>query len=600
MLQSRTSFRALGPIVCLAFLASAPRASAQIDWVTVHEDNSHLVAAGSLGLNDTEERDYAWGDLDKDGWIDLVVVRKQPFTTTGRRVNVLFMNEGGVLVDRSDPLAKDSDVGGDNGFLTATNDRDVVIVDVDLDGWLDVVTSSTLSPGQPKHISHPRVYMNKGEDAGGNWLGLRFENARIPNFGTFPNFCAVAAGDVTGDGFPDLYFAHYEQSANVDLNDRLLVNDGTGHFVDESAARMSAGMLISSFGVAAAIEDMNGDGVNDVVKDTALGQTGGNGPRVTISYNDPNNEGFFNILDQAYAGAPYHVTVGDLNQDGKLDLVIADDSSDRFLLNQGNDVLGRVIWSAAKIFVVNDDGFASNVLIRDLDQDGWNDVLIADVDVDISGCDRRMHIYHNQGGAVGGNVTLSEESGGGSRGVQGMTSSDLRGTHDVAVFDLDNDGDMDMVVGRCSGTSVWINDEFTPGIGDNYCGPAVNNSSGQPGVMRGEGSTVVTNNDVELFAEQLPFNRLGYFLTSTTQGTIVTPPGSQGTLCLAGQIGRYAKQVQNSGGAGAFSMVVDLTSMPPLQSAVIAGETWNFTAWFRDVNPNQTSNFTDGLSILFQ
>ena len=37
-----------------------------------------------------------------------------------------------------------------------------------------------------------------------------------------------------------------------------------------------------------------------------------------------------------------------------------------------------------------------------------------------------------------------------------------------------------------------------------------------------------------------------------------------------------------------------------MSSSVNAGETWNFTAWFRDVNPNQTSNFTDGLAIQFQ
>ena len=30
-----------------------------------------------------------------------------------------------------------------------------------------------------------------------------------------------------------------------------------------------------------------------------------------------------------------------------------------------------------------------------------------------------------------------------------------------------------------------------------------------------------------------------------------------------------------------------------------AGETWNFTTWYRDVNPTPTSNFTDAISVLF-
>ena len=457
--------RALCAALCLSSVASA-----QIYWLTFHEDNSLLVASNGLGLGDTEEKDYAWADLDKDGWSDLAVVRKQPFTTSGRRENVLFMNEGGVLVDRTSAYASSSDVGGDAGFLTPTNDRDVVTVDVDLDGWLDVVTVTTISPGQPKSVSHPRVYRNLGDDGGGNWLGLHYEEARTPDFGTFPNFCAVAAGDVTGDGYPDLYFAHYHQSADVDLDDRLLVNDGTGHFNDESSSRMTSSMLASSFGTAAVIADMNGDGHNDIVKDTALGSTGASGPRITLSYNDPGSVGTFNILQTPFSGAPYHVNSGDLNQDGKLDLVITDDGADRYMLNQGNDGLGRVQWSSAYTFPSGDDGFGSNNMIVDVDGDGWEDILIADVDVDISGCSRRLHLYHNQGGTVGGFVTLTEESGSGWRGAEGLTSTELRGTHDFAVFDLDNDGDLDLVLGQCSGTSVWINDQTLDcngnGIGD--------------------------------------------------------------------------------------------------------------------------------------
>ena len=34
--------------------------------------------------------------------------------------------------------------------------------------------------------------------------------------------------------------------------------------------------------------------------------------------------------------------------------------------------------------------------------------------------------------------------------------------------------------------------------------------------------------------------------------------------------------------------------------AVMPGDTWNFVAWYRDVNPSNTSNFTDGLSVTFQ
>ena len=127
-----------------------------------------------------------------------------------------LMNRAGVLRDETAQFASASDVIGDMGFLTPTNDRDVVVADVDGDGWLDVVTATTLSDGKPKHLSHPRVYVNQREDGSGNWLGLRHEDARIPQLLTTgglavaPRFCDVAAGDLTGDGFPDLHFVDYD------------------------------------------------------------------------------------------------------------------------------------------------------------------------------------------------------------------------------------------------------------------------------------------------------------------------------------------------------------------------------------------------------
>ena len=50
---------------------------------------------------------------------------------------------------------------------------------------------------------------------------------------------------------------------------------------------MSSTHLLSAFGAASVIADYNGDGVNDVLKQTSL-----NAPQhVAVSYNDPLNEG---------------------------------------------------------------------------------------------------------------------------------------------------------------------------------------------------------------------------------------------------------------------------------------------------------------------
>ena len=78
-----------------------------------------------------------------------------------------------------------------------------------------------------------------------------------------------------------------------------------------------------------------------------------------------------------------------------------------------------------------------------------------------------------------------------------------------------------------------------------------------------------------------------------------------GVLCLTGQIGRFSGpgQIQNSGAAGTFSLALDLTGGWPVAGvqAPSVGETWRFQTWFRDSAGGQaTSNFTDGISILFQ
>ena len=134
-----------------------------------------------------------------------------------------------------------------------------------------------------------------------------------------------------------------------------------------------------------------------------------------------------------------------------------------------------------------------------------------------------------------------------------------------------------------------------------YCSPSVPNSSSESGRIQATGSLTASDNDLTLTAWQLPPDKSGYFLVSQTQGFVATPPGSQGNLCLGGTIGRYAKLIQDSGPGGTFSIQVDLTAIPTHPpSSVMAGDTWNFQAWFRDTNPGATSNFTDALSITFE
>ena len=313
----------LRPLASALVLIAVPGVSA--GWVEFQDETAtRLVAAPEVGVGDVEEKSFAWGDVDKDGDFDLVVARKQPWTTPGKRTNVLFLNEGGVLTDRTAEFATDSDVVGDQGFLTPTNDRDIRLVDVDLDGWLDVVTAAAISDGDPKHVGHPRVYINQGEDESG-WLGFRYEDARIPALlsytgesGFNPRFTSVTAGDVDGDGYPDLYFTDHDgpgtTPAGSDFNDKLLINQGDSNpgFFSDGTADAFDGIVqgtgqpfpVSGFGTSSAFADMNGDGAIDIVKLTSVGMSPW---YLGIAYGDPNDEGFFGTSDVLFSASAYFI-----------------------------------------------------------------------------------------------------------------------------------------------------------------------------------------------------------------------------------------------------------------------------------------------------
>jgi hypothetical protein len=135
-----------------------------------------------------------------------------------------------------------------------------------------------------------------------------------------------------------------------------------------------------------------------------------------------------------------------------------------------------------------------------------------------------------------------------------------------------------------------------------YCTPAVANSTGQPGSISATGSTIAADNDLTLLASNLPPNQFGFFMNSHVQGLVMNPGGSQGHLCLGGAIGRYNMPVLSTGTAGSMTLVLDLTSTPTPSgpATIIAGQGWNFSAWYRDANPTSTTNLTDAVSIMFQ
>lgn len=176
----------------------------------------------------------------------------------------------------------------------------------------------------------------------------------------------------------------------------------------------------------------------------------------------------------------------------------------------------------------------------------------------------------------------------------------------VYLFDPSNGstshiGDLDLGIDQVYGAAMSPGAGAGPPIGSDYCTPANTNSSGFSAVIAAYGSESAASNSVRLEATWLPTHQFGMFVNSMSTG-FITPPGSQGNLCLSGQIGRHNQDILSSGADGTFSLLLDLTQTPtPLGPySIQPGETWHFQAWFRDQNPAGTSNFTNGMTILFQ
>ncbi len=117
------------------------------------------------------------------------------------------------------------------------------------------------------------------------------------------------------------------------------------------------------------------------------------------------------------------------------------------------------------------------------------------------------------------------------------------------------------------------------------------NSTGRPGRIAATGSPSPQLGALTLTAFDVPPNRFGFFLSSGLQGSSSLPPPSQGILCLELPIVRHG--LINTGPAGQATLGVDLSTLP-----VVAGDTWNFQFWFRDSNPGDTSNTTNGVAVV--
>nr|MBX2821476.1 VCBS repeat-containing protein [Rhodothermaceae bacterium] len=364
---------------------------------------------------------------------DIIVVRKAPFMETEARTDLLLMNESGTLVDRTEDFAP--------GFaVEPTIARDAIITDLDGDGWDDVLIANTFG-------DQPKFYRNLGSDASG-WLGLADESTtRLPTLDVGSiQYCGVAAGDVNGDGSPDLYFSNYVMDGTT--KDVLLINDGNGTFTDEGDDRL--GSLINvAFGTQGSITDMDGDGDNDIVKLSA-NQPADPFPTdgIFVLYND--GTGNFANWSEVPSTDAYMFIMEDFDNNGEKDFYIVDDGADYVNLSSGVTVNSNINFTQSTTPWARTASNGANLRVGDLDGDGDIDIGVADVDTSFPPCEtpgdlRSFLLLENEGSHSG---TFIDPFGAADKPW-------AVNMYDFAFVDVNKDGNLDIFSAQCNGYGLF-------------------------------------------------------------------------------------------------------------------------------------------------
>ena len=144
--------------------------------------------------------------------------------------------------------------------------------------------------------------------------------------------------------------------------------------------------------------------------------------------------------------------------------------------------------------------------------------------------------------------------------------------------------------------AALIVDDQPPAIGSQFC-EANLTSTGQSAWILATSPAVPNFPAVSLTCSDMPTNSFGHFIVSNQSGFVANPGGSQGNLCLQGNVGRFNRpgEVQNSGPDGTFSLSFNWNNLPSPSGTVAGqfGETWFFQTWFRDIGPS--SNFSNAV-----
>ena len=424
------------------------------------------------------------------------------------------------LFQSDHPIGRFIDIASDLGINTVDLAGGVIVEDLDQDGFLDIVTSSS----DPERAV--TLYRNLGT---GSFKDITAGTGLDQQFGGLN----IVAADYDNDSDTDLLVLRggwlYEEGK---IRKSLMRNDGDGIFTDVTR---SAGLAEPYPTQAAVWGDFDNDGDLDLyVGNEISGDAERPGPAYPSQLFLNNGDGTFKDAAREAGVAndlqAKGVAAGDYDNDGDLDLYVSNIGRNRLYRNNADGTFTDV---APELGATHPEGRSFAAWFFDYDNDGWLDLWVPayDATVDDLAADHlgRPHgaslprLYHNDGhGAFTDRAAL-----------MGLAHPYL--PMGANFGDLDNDGWLDIYLGTGS-PDLWA---LMPNVmlrndrGVSY--QDVTNAGGFGHLQKGHGIAFA---DLDNDGDQDIYHQLGGFYPGDRFGnTLFLNPGHGGrylTIRLVG------------------------------------------------------------------
>jgi len=347
------------------------------------------------------------------------------FSDVAERIGITFKHENGASPDK---------------LLPETMSGGVVIFDYNNDGLPDLffVNGGSFVDKKVAANAHHHLYRNTGD---GKFADVT-DSSGIGTFGFGMGGCAA---DYDNDGWPDLYVTAVG-------GNKLYHNTQNNSFADVTD---SAGVGAGLWSASCAFGDIDNDGNVDLYVTRYVDFAPDKTKVCTLfqdvrSYCHPsvyksvpdilyrnNGDGTFTDVTKESgvykAGNGLGVVFGDYDDDGWIDIYVANDATPNFLFhNKGKGVFEEVgLWSGTAVGVDGKPLAGMGTDMGDMNGDGLIDIFVTNL------AGQTHSLYKNLGKALFTNVTFSS----------GVAEATLPyAGWGTAFFDYDNDGDLDLAV----------------------------------------------------------------------------------------------------------------------------------------------------------